>query len=71
MGIGQWRGHIFRTRFETSGIISNYSGWWCSAYAAWRIGAKIRVMQARSKPSGPDPKAKGSPHTRYKTKMEK
>ncbi|WP_192825953.1 DNRLRE domain-containing protein [Bacillus pacificus] len=41
------------------------------AYAAWRIGAKIRVMQARSKPSGPDPKAKGSPHTRYKTKNGK
>ncbi|MGU3372269.1 DNRLRE domain-containing protein [Bacillus mycoides] len=41
------------------------------AYGAWRIGAKIRVMQARSKPSGPDPKAKGGPHTRYKTKNGK
>ena len=45
MGIGQWSAYIC-TRFETSGIISNHSGWWCSAYAAWRIGAKIRVMQA-------------------------
>lgn len=41
------------------------------AYGAWYIGRKIRVLQARSKPSGPDPKAKGSPHTKYKTKKGK
>ena len=34
-----------------------------------RLG--VSESSGRSKPSGPDPKAKGSPHTRYKTKMEK
>ncbi|WP_242311941.1 DNRLRE domain-containing protein [Bacillus cereus group sp. BfR-BA-01331] len=41
------------------------------AYGAWYLGKKLSVMQARSRASGPDPKAKGSPHTRYKTKNGK
>lgn len=37
-------------------------------YGAWRLGRKLSVLRARSKPSGGDPAAHGRPHTRYKRK---